>query len=142
MKKIVFSFTLLVLSQVLFALPWQPGQGHHQVPIWPTGKMPDVLKNTKPEFAEKITKPLVAGKPWVAVNNVSKPAMTVYQPKGKNSGAAVIVFPGGGFRVLAIDLEGTEICRWFTAQGMTCVLLKYRVPFSGPASYKSCHCHI
>jgi acetyl esterase/lipase len=54
--------------------------------------------------------------------------MTVYPPKGKNTGAAVVVFPGGGYRILAIDLEGTEVCDWLTSKGITCVLLKYRVP--------------
>jgi len=64
--------------------------------------------------------------------------MTVYSPKGKNAGAAVVVFPGGGYQMLAIDLEGTEVCDWLTAKGITCVLLKYRVtdvgeyPKSGP----------
>jgi len=47
---------------------------------------------------------------------------------GKNTGAAVVVFPGGGYQVLAIDLEGTEVCDWLTPKGITCVLLKYRVP--------------
>jgi hypothetical protein len=44
---------------------------------------------------------------------------------------AVVVFPGGGYYVLAIDLEGTEVCDWLTSKGITCVLLKYRVPNSG-----------
>jgi acetyl esterase/lipase len=57
--------------------------------------------------------------------------MTVYSPKGKNTGAALVVFPGGGYYVLAIDLEGTEVCDWLTSKGITCVLLKYRVPNSG-----------
>ena len=70
----------------------------------------------------------VAGKPWVAVEIVSRPTMTVYSPKGKNTGAAVVVFPGGGYQILAIDLEGTEVCDWLTSKGITCVLLKYRVP--------------
>jgi acetyl esterase/lipase len=39
-----------------------------------------------------------------------------------------VVFPGGGFQILAIDFEGTEVCDWLTDQGITCVLLKYRVP--------------
>jgi acetyl esterase/lipase len=65
------------------------------------------------------------------VTNVSRPTMTVYSPMGKNTGAAVVVFPGGGYKELAIDLEGTEVCDWLTAKGITCVLLKYRVPFSG-----------
>jgi acetyl esterase/lipase len=58
--------------------------------------------------------------------------MTVYSPKGKNTGAAVVVFPGGGYQVLAIDLEGTEVCDWLTPKGITCVLLKYRVTDVGP----------
>ncbi len=57
--------------------------------------------------------------------------MTVYSPKGKNTGAAVVVFPGGGYEILAIDLEGTEVCDWLTSRGITCVLLKYRVPGKG-----------
>jgi acetyl esterase/lipase len=64
--------------------------------------------------------------------------MTVYSPEAKNTGAAVVVFPGGGYQVLAIDLEGSEVCDWLTPKGITCVLLKYRVtdvgayPKSGP----------
>ena len=65
------------------------------------------------------------------VDNVSRPTMTVYPAKGKNTGAAVVVFPGGGYYVLAIDLEGTEVCDWLISKGITCVLLKYRVPNSG-----------
>jgi acetyl esterase/lipase len=49
-----------------------------------------------------------------------------------NTGAAIVVFPGGSYRRLAIDLEGTEVCDWLNSIGITCVLLKYRVPDSGP----------
>ncbi len=78
------------------------------------------------------TEKLYAGKPAVVVTNVSQPTMTVYAPKGKNTRAAVLVFPGGGYNVLAMDLEGTEVCDWLTSKGITGVLLKYRVPGSGP----------
>ena len=78
------------------------------------------------------------GNPGCAVPHVSQPTMTVYSPKGKNTGAAVVVLPGGGFEVLAIDLEGTEVCDWLTSRGITCVLLKYRVP-SEPYDSK-CDC--
>ena len=54
--------------------------------------------------------------------------MTVYRPQGRNTGAAMLVLPGGGFHAVAIDLEGTEICEWVVRQGMTCVVLKYRTP--------------
>lgn len=66
--------------------------------------------------------------------------MTIYRSKGKNAGAAVLVFPGGGYQVLAIDLEGTEACDWLTAKGITCVVLKYRVPGSGPYWAEDCSC--
>ena len=114
---------------------WQPTAGHTQILIWP-GAAPDAQPVVKPESVETDTDPkeLVAGKPWVYISNVSRPTMTVYSPKGKNTGAAVVVFPGGGYEELAIDLEGTEACDWLTAKGITCVLLKYRVPAprSGP----------
>jgi acetyl esterase/lipase len=73
----------------------------------------------------------VGGKPWTYIGKVSIPTMTVYSPPGKNTGAAVVVFPGGGYQILAIDLEGTEVCDWLTSKGITCVLLKYRVPGEG-----------
>ena len=52
--------------------------------------------------------------------------------QGNNTGAAVVVFPGGGYRILAIDLEGTEVCDWLNSAGITCILVKYRVPEPGP----------
>jgi hypothetical protein len=52
---------------------------------------------------------LVAGRPWVQVERVSLPTMTVYSPNANSTGVAVIVFPGGGYKDLAIDLEGTEV---------------------------------
>jgi acetyl esterase/lipase len=108
---------------------WQPSAGHTQIAIWP-GVAPDSQTVAGPEYAVAAggKDDLVAGKPWVAVERVSQPTMTVYSPVGRNTGAAVVVFPGGGYEILAIDLEGTEVCDWLTARGVTCVVLKYRVP--------------
>jgi len=97
------------------------------VAIWP-GTPPDAYPVPGTENVETTKDDLVAGKPYVWVGNVTLPTMTVYSPKGKNTGVAVVVFPGGGFEGLAIDLEGTEVCDWLTSEGITCVLLKYRVP--------------
>src|SRR5215471_8749765 len=110
---------------------WQTSQGHQQVPIWP-GAVPDARPVTGLETLTTDTKDLVAGQPWLYVSNVSLPTITVYSPTGKNTGAAVVVFPGGGYQTLAIDLEGTEICDWLTSRGITAMLLKYRVPNTGP----------
>jgi len=106
---------------------WQPSSGHTQIPIWP-GVPPSAQPARGLEVADWVKDNLVAGKRWTYVANVSQPTMTVYSPQGKNTGAAVVVFPGGGYRILAIDLEGTEVCDWLTSRGITCVLLKYRVP--------------
>jgi acetyl esterase/lipase len=74
----------------------------------------------------------------VYVARVSQPTITVYPPVARNTGAAVVVFPGGGYNVLAIDLEGTEVCDWLTSKGITCVLLKYRVPCVKTGAYGDC----
>lgn len=115
---------------------WQPSKGHVQIPLWP-GKVPDAQPAPGPEKAT-VSSERVAGRPFTAVTNVTRPTLTVYAPRGRNTGAAVIVFPGGGFQILAIDLEGTEACQWLTAHGITCVLLKYRVP--GPPYDWHCNC--
>ncbi len=146
MKKLFqFIFCALLIFfciNIANAQTWQPSKGHTQIPIWPAGKTPDAIKNPPPETFSENKGKLVAGKRWHYISNVSKPTMTIYSPVGKNTGAAVVVFPGGGFHILAIDLEGSEICHWVTSLGMTCVLLKYRVPDSGPAWHNSCHCNI
>jgi acetyl esterase/lipase len=105
---------------------WQPAEGNTQMSIWP-GAAPDAQQVPGPETAT-VSDKLLAGKPVTAVTNVTSPTMTVYAPRGKNTGAAVVVFPGGGFQILAMDLEGSEACDWLTSRGITCVLLKYRVP--------------
>jgi acetyl esterase/lipase len=74
------------------------------------------------------------------VTNVSNPTITIYSPKEKNTGVAIIVFPGGGYNKLAIELEGSEICEWLASIGITGIVLKYRVPASGPHYDKDCDC--
>jgi acetyl esterase/lipase len=110
---------------------WLPSPGHKQIAIWP-GAAPDAQPVKGPETVTVDPKFLVAGRTVTGVSNVTRPTMTVYSPKGRNTGVAVVVFPGGGYQMLAIDLEGTEVCDWLTAHGITCVLLKYRVTDVGP----------
>jgi acetyl esterase/lipase len=135
MKPLIFALCVVsVFGNLRAQKPaWQPSPGHRQVPIWPEA-VPDAQpvtgpENTGPDPSNK----LIAGRTYVYIDNVSRPTMTVYSPKGKNTGAAIVVFPGGGYESLGIDLEGTEVCDWLTPKGITCVLLKYRVP--GPEMY-------
>ena len=101
---------------------WQPPAGHTTLPLWPNGA-PDNPPSAGPE-ADMTTakdKP-VANKPVIRLGNVSSPTLTLYTPRN-NSGAAVVVFPGGAYRILAIDLEGTEVCEWLNSAGVTCALV-------------------
>jgi len=122
------------------AAPWHPSPGHTQMPIWPgvpTGAHP------VPDSESIATAPKpVAGKRWIYIRNVSRPTLTVYSPAGEKTGAAIVVFPGGGYQILAIDLEGTEVCDWLTSRGITCVLLKYRVPNAGASWNQLCGCFL
>lgn len=114
--------------------PWQPAPGHVTIPVWP-GIAPGAPANPPAEADMTTAKDnLIAGKPLIRLGNVSTPTLTLYTAKGGASGfgPAVVVFPGGGYNILAIDLEGTEVCDWLTSAGINCVLLKYRVPGTGP----------
>ena len=110
----------------------QPAPGHITLPLWPNGT-PGAAANPAPEIdTTKPTDNLIAGRPLIRLGNVSNPTLTVYAPKGKDTRPAVVVFPGGGYQILAIDLEGTEVCDWLNSIDVACVLVKYRVPNTGP----------
>ena len=97
--------------------------------LWP-GRAPGEKVVLPPEA--DTTKPgdeLIAGRRVARVGNVSDPTITIYRADpAKNTGAAVMVCPGGGYYILATDLEGTEVCAWLNSIGVNAVLLKYRVP--------------
>ena len=99
------------------------------LPLWP-GTPPGDKGGLGPEKdTTKSTDGLVAGKPVIRLGMVSNPTLTMYRaPAGSNSGATVVVFPGGGYNILAMDLEGTEVCQWLNSLGVNCALVKYRVP--------------
>ena len=128
----VASFSSITVQLAAQASGWPPPPGHLTLPVWP-GVAPGAPANPPPEADTTTAKEnLVAGKPLVRLGHVSTPTLTLYTPQGANTGAAVVVFPGGGYQILAIDLEGTEVCDWLNSAGITCVLLKYRVPETGP----------
>ena len=134
MRKFLVVAAMVAVCGGAWAQPsgWPVGSGHTVLTLWPNGA-PGANTTTGPEKdTSTATSDLIAGKPLVRLGNVSVPTLTVFAPKGKNTGAAVVVFPGGGYNILAIDLEGTEVCDWLAARGITCVILKYRVPGTGP----------
>jgi len=118
-----FLTTLLITLAALTAGAFEP------LPLWPQtapGEKGDIgveHDTTQPDGG------LVSGKRVIRLGDVSVPTLTVYRPRWtKATGAAVVVCPGGGYQILAMDLEGTEVCQWLNSAGVTAVLLKYRVP--------------
>jgi len=111
------------------ALPGRAAEPAMVLPLWPDAAPGDKEPLSPEQDQTKPTDNLVAGKRLIRLGNVSKPTIAVYQPPAdKRTGTAVIVCPGGGYQILAMDLEGTEVCEWLNSVGVTGVLLKYRVP--------------
>lgn len=102
------------------------------LPLWPNGTPEPSAANKPDQEISESGEPFVAGKPVTRIKNVSEPTLSVYPPiKGTAVSPAVLVFPGGAYKRLAYDLEGSEVCTWLNSLGITCILVKYRVPFEG-----------
>lgn len=95
------------------------------VDVWP-GDVPGETGKIGPEAYQ----PQRAGEKQVErLTQVTKPTLTLYRPAAdKDTGASVVVCPGGGYHILAMDLEGTEVADWLNSIGVTGIVLKYRVP--------------
>lgn len=113
-----------LIAFFLFAGMASAGEPVATVNLWP-GKPPGETKDLPPEGLQK-NKP---GDTIARLENVSIPTIAVYKPaKSKDTGTAVMVAPGGGYSILAIEHEGTKVCEWLNSHGVTAILLKYRVP--------------
>jgi acetyl esterase/lipase len=124
--------TLALFSAALFSAAFAPAAEAQQVtlPLWPHAT-PEPPQTTEPEA--DLTKPtdhLISGHRTARLTNITVPTLTVYppSPRDHNTGAAVLVFPGGAYQILAWDGEGLDPCHWLNSLGITCVLVKYRVP--------------
>ena len=107
------------------------------VSLWPHGA-PGPTQSEKPEVdTTKAADKQVGGRPVIRLGPVTEPSLTMYPAAATTTAApAVLVFPGGGYRILAYDLEGTEVCSWLNSIGVTAVLVKYRVAApGGPMQY-------
>lgn len=114
-------FFLIILSCTLMTV--------HAVEAWKTmnlwpGKAPGETYGL-PAEAEQPARP--SQKQVIRIGNVSTPMLSVFKPTNPN-GTAVVICPGGGYNILAWDLEGTEVAEWLNGIGVTAIVLKYRVP--------------
>jgi acetyl esterase/lipase len=102
------------------------------VNVWP-GKPPGETKELPPEVdVNKPTDKPVGDRKIIKLTNVSIPTLAIYATEGEGAKPAVIVCPGGGHYILAYDHEGTEVAEWLNTQGVTAIVLKYRVPARNP----------
>jgi acetyl esterase/lipase len=127
--------TAIVLSCILALSTFAGAQSAVTMKLWPHGA--PGTPTTK-EFETTVNRPELNGTRGniTRLTNVTNPTLAVYRPTTANNGAAIIVFPGGGYQWLAMDLEGSEVCDWFTRAGLTCIVVKYRVPQSGESRYE------
>jgi len=126
MKKLSLSFVVFALVGDLVAAVEKP----LVLDLWPGVPPGDEGLKLEPEHDRfKEGDKLIAGRPIIKLANVSQPQIAIYRPAPeKDTGAAVIVAPGGGHHILAYDLEGTEVAEWLNGIGVTGIVLKYRVP--------------
>src|SRR3546814_7790018 len=99
-----------------------PGLARREVPLWPENS--SVLQDGIRELADE-------------KNALTHPSFLLYRPQVRSERVAILVFPGGGFKALAIGkhstigFEGADVCKWLTDVGVTCIIVKYRVPNTG-----------
>jgi len=111
------SFSLLLLAAPLVAAD------PVEIPLWEKGA--PGFESRKDEKENRDVRP----NGEYRVTNVHNPTLTVIlPPKEKATGAAVVICPGGGYSILAWDLEGEEVAQWLNSIGVTGIILKYRVP--------------
>jgi acetyl esterase/lipase len=125
----------LALAPLLLAANVSLCAQQQVVPLWPhppaTSHSPEKDLGPDPKGAYPVA---------IRLTDVANPTLTLFPPSGsRNLHAAVAIFPGGGYRILAWDLEGLNGCRWLNSIGFTCALVKYRVPQATryPQSYES-----
>lgn len=119
------SFSLLVGLVLCTASLTLAADQPRVLDVWP-GKVPG---ETSSIGEEKVLESKPGEKQVKRITNVSKPTLTVFRPaKEKDTGTAVVICPGGGYNILAWDLEGEEVAAWLNSLGVTGIVLKYRVP--------------
>ena len=133
--KLGMTFSILLMASLL---PSGRAAAPEPVPLWPD-RAPGETTTLPPEGdTTKPTDNLIAGRPLVRLGHVSNPTLTFYPADpAKNTGATVLVFPGGGYNILALDLEGTEVCAWLNSIGVNAALIKYRVPRRTEVPYQT-----
>ncbi len=111
--------TITVSAQTQRPSGWPPSADHTTILLWPNGAPGSTTAKGPEQDTTTAKDHEVAGRAVVRLGNVSSPTISLYlahsDPAGVSGGPAVVVFPGGGYRIVAIDLEGTEVCDWLNS---------------------------
>ena len=120
----LFSLSIILMATTFLA----PAQSPAKIHLWP-GTVPG---DTRPKAADVISDD--HGGNVTRIASVTDPVLEIFEPKSRNTtGISVVVCPGGGYSILAVDLEGYEVAGWLNTLGITAYVLHYRVP-DNPAS--------
>lgn len=115
-----------VFAGLLLVCPVTGAEDPLVLPVWP-GAVPRDFGTIGPERVRAPSEAPTKDAKWIT--GVTKPTLTVYRPaRDRNTGAAMLICPGGGYWNLAWDLEGEEVAAWLNTVGVTGIVLKYRVP--------------
>src|SRR5712691_8185665 len=125
-------FTVSIVAWLCIVGPIAAAEKPLVLDLWP-GKPPDEIGKIGAEYVRMATKldrkQVEVTESTRMITNVTKPTITIYRPaKDKDTGAAMLICPGGGYWNLYWELEGEEVAAWLNSQGITGVILKYRVP--------------
>lgn len=94
------------------------------VPLWPKDKIPNRIASDEKETHTQ-------GDDLLRISKVQEPTIEVYLPANANAnGQAMLIFPGGGYQILAYDWEGTDIAKFLNGKGIAGIVVKYRLPSS------------
>ena len=122
----------IVLLLTFVSYSGQAAEPNDVINLWPTTQPGPSREVGQEQDFTKDTDRLIAGRRIIKLGNVSVPQAHVFLPDAdKRSGAAVVICPGGGYSILAWDLEGTEVADWLVSRGVAAIVLKYRVPTRG-----------
>ncbi|MGC8744342.1 MAG: alpha/beta hydrolase [Verrucomicrobiia bacterium] len=129
MKKSGFGILIFLISLIFMGINQCYGAStHNEIPLFKDGAPGEPAIEGEEKDTTKPTDAVVGGKPVIRLGNVTNPTLTFYPSEKNKDGLTVIIFPGGGYHILAMDLEGTEIAEWLNSIGVHAVIVKYRVP--------------
>lgn len=111
-----------IVLWVILSVSWSSPAQDTIIPLW-IGEIPNRVHTEEQEVHQRDG--------ILRISKVQSPEVAVFLPDSTiNTGKGILVFPGGGYHILAYDWEGTEVARWLNSKGVAAFVVKYRLPVS------------